>query len=106
MSEFIQFTEGMNLPRSQSTRSYRSGIQNGTGFPEFINRDTRKFLADTRKFLAERLSNVLKGERYRQAVLNSSTFSMSDFEKGKPGQLRSTWTENKMRHHDSFRNES
>ncbi|KAG6385854.1 hypothetical protein SASPL_154736 [Salvia splendens] len=67
----------MNLPRSQSRRSYRSGIQNGTGSPEFINRDTRKFLA-------ERLSNVLKGERHCQAVRNSSMFSMSDFEKRKP----------------------
>ncbi|KAL1566671.1 hypothetical protein AAHA92_02251 [Salvia divinorum] len=89
---------GMNLPRSQSTRSYRSGIQNGTGSPEFINRDTRKFLA-------ERLRNVLKGERHRQAIRNSSMFTMSDFEKGKPGHLRSTWTDNKMCHRDSFTNE-
>ncbi|XP_057809363.1 uncharacterized protein LOC131023790 [Salvia miltiorrhiza] len=89
---------GMNLPRSQSTRSYRSEIQNGIGSPEFINRDTRKFLA-------ERLRNVLKGERHREAVHTSSTFSMSDFEKGKPGHLRSTWTGNKMSHHDSFTNE-
>ncbi|KAJ0097650.1 hypothetical protein Patl1_29275 [Pistacia atlantica] len=47
---------GMNLLRSESTRSYRSEIQfNGPGSPEFINRDTRRFLS-------ERLRNVLKRE--------------------------------------------
>ncbi|XVE87545.1 hypothetical protein DITRI_Ditri18aG0126200 [Diplodiscus trichospermus] len=48
---------GMNLVRSESTRSYRSEIQfNGPGSPEFINKDTRRFLS-------ERLRNVLKQER-------------------------------------------
>ncbi|XP_077246881.1 RB1-inducible coiled-coil protein [Tasmannia lanceolata] len=47
---------GMNLLRSESTRSYRSEIQfNEPGSPEFINRDTRKFLS-------ERLKNVLRNE--------------------------------------------
>ncbi|GFZ09460.1 hypothetical protein Acr_21g0000590 [Actinidia rufa] len=47
---------GVNLVRSESTRSYRSEIQyNGPGSPEFINRDTRRFLA-------ARLKNVLKAE--------------------------------------------
>ncbi|XP_020532762.1 uncharacterized protein LOC105628569 isoform X2 [Jatropha curcas] len=48
----------MNLLRSESTRSYRSEIQfNGAGSPEFINRDTRRFLS-------ERLRNVLKRETH------------------------------------------
>ena len=47
---------GMNLLRSESTRSYRSEVQfNGPDSPEFINRDTRKFLS-------ERLRNVLRNE--------------------------------------------
>ncbi|OVA04245.1 protein of unknown function DUF4378 [Macleaya cordata] len=47
---------GMNLLRSESTRSYASELQvNGPDSPEFINRDTRKFLS-------ERLRNVLKSE--------------------------------------------
>ncbi|XP_043713615.1 uncharacterized protein LOC122662119 [Telopea speciosissima] len=47
---------GVNLLRSESTRSYRSEIQvNGSSSPEFINRDTRKFLS-------ERLRNVFKPE--------------------------------------------
>ncbi|XP_073155369.1 uncharacterized protein [Henckelia pumila] len=55
---------GMNLHRSESTRSYRSEIQfNGTDSPEFINRDTRKFLT-------ERLTNVLKGEAHREISLS------------------------------------
>ncbi|KAK9109504.1 hypothetical protein Sjap_017564 [Stephania japonica] len=45
---------GMNLIRSESIRSYRSEIQiDRPSSPEFINRDTRKFLS-------ERLRNVLK----------------------------------------------
>ncbi|KAJ0041503.1 hypothetical protein Pint_28715 [Pistacia integerrima] len=52
---------GMNLLRSESTRSYRSEIQfNGPGSPEFINRDTRRFLS-------ERLRNVLKRETHSDA---------------------------------------
>ncbi|KAL6959818.1 hypothetical protein U1Q18_039971 [Sarracenia purpurea var. burkii] len=47
---------GMNLLRSESTKSYRSEIQyNEPHSPEFINRNTRRILA-------ERLRNVLKGE--------------------------------------------
>lgn len=46
----------VNLLRSESTRSYKSEIQfNGPGSPEFINRDTRRFLSD-------RLRNVLQRE--------------------------------------------
>uniref|UniRef100_A0A6N2LMD7 Uncharacterized protein n=1 Tax=Salix viminalis TaxID=40686 RepID=A0A6N2LMD7_SALVM len=49
---------GMNLLRSESTRSYRSEIQlNEPGSPEFINRDTRRFLS-------ERLRNVLRRETH------------------------------------------
>eukprot|EP00257_Ricinus_communis_P017829 XP_015576361.1 uncharacterized protein LOC8281314 isoform X1 [Ricinus communis] len=49
---------GMNLLRSESTRSYRSDIQfNGPGSPEFINRDTRKFLSES-------LRNVVKRETH------------------------------------------
>ncbi|KAF7829058.1 uncharacterized protein G2W53_020222 [Senna tora] len=49
---------GANLLRSESTRSYRSEIQfNGPSSPEFINRDTRRFLS-------ERLRNVLKSETH------------------------------------------
>ncbi|KAG8660091.1 hypothetical protein MANES_02G114100v8 [Manihot esculenta] len=45
---------GINLLRSESTRSYRNEIQfNGPNSPEFINRDTRRFLS-------EKLRNVLK----------------------------------------------
>lgn len=43
---------GITLPRSESTRSYRS---DGASSPEFVNRDTRKFLT-------ERFRNVLKQE--------------------------------------------
>ncbi|XP_059286486.1 uncharacterized protein LOC132039940 isoform X1 [Lycium ferocissimum] len=47
---------GITLPRSESTRSYRSDIQSdGASSPEFVNRDTRRFLT-------ERLRNVLKQE--------------------------------------------
>lgn len=47
---------GPTLPRSESTRSYRSDIQSdGACSPEFVNRDTRRFLT-------ERFRNVLKQE--------------------------------------------
>ncbi|XP_042518042.1 uncharacterized protein LOC122091882 [Macadamia integrifolia] len=47
---------GSTLLRSESTGSYKSEIQiNESSSPEFINRDTRKFLS-------ERLRNVLKRE--------------------------------------------
>ncbi|KAL2247350.1 UNVERIFIED_CONTAM: hypothetical protein Sindi_2587300, partial [Sesamum indicum] len=79
---------GMNLPRSVSTRSNRSEVQlNAAGSPEFIHKDTRRFLA-------ERLRNVLRGEIHQEVpkvVRNSSRLSMSDFEKGGAGQSRGTW---------------
>lgn len=91
----------MNLLRSESTRSYRSEILNGAGYPELVKRDTRKFLAES-------LKNVLKGEKHGElptVVYNSSTFSMSDFEKGRPGHLRGTCIGNKMSHPGSYANE-
>lgn len=43
---------------SESTRSYKDEMQfNGLSFPEFISRDTRRFLS-------ERLRNVVKSERH------------------------------------------
>ncbi|XP_057492550.1 uncharacterized protein LOC130778120 isoform X2 [Actinidia eriantha] len=71
---------GANLVRSESTSSYRSEIQyNGPGSPEFINRDTRRFLA-------ARLRNVLKAEtnlHIPTVVTGSSNSSMLDNEKGR-----------------------
>ncbi|XP_068646654.1 uncharacterized protein [Aristolochia californica] len=47
---------GMNLLRSESTRSCRSEVQiDGLDSPEFLNRDTRKFLSD-------RLRNIIGSE--------------------------------------------
>lgn len=65
---------GVSLLRSESTRSYISEIQfNGPGSPEFINRDTRRFLSD-------RLRNVLKRETELNVPCNviggSSTSSL------------------------------
>ncbi|CAL5373546.1 unnamed protein product [Camellia sinensis] len=71
---------GMNLPRSESTRSYRSVIQyDGPGSPEFINKDTRRLLA-------ERLRNVLKGEtnlHIPTVACGSSNSSMLDNRRGR-----------------------
>ncbi|KAL0423714.1 UNVERIFIED_CONTAM: hypothetical protein Sradi_0906200 [Sesamum radiatum] len=93
---------GMNLPRSESTRSNRSEIQlNAAGSPEFIDKDTRKFLA-------ERLRNVLRGEIHQEVpmvVHNSSRLSMSDFEKGGAGQSRDTWIDGKTSYPQCFTNE-
>lgn len=76
---------GMNLLRSESTRSYKSEIQfNGPGSPEFINRDTRRFLS-------ERLRNVLKRETHMDissTVGSSSTSSLLDNELGRLEQTR------------------
>lgn len=76
---------GRNLIRSESTRSYRSEIQfNGPGSPDFISRDTRKFLS-------ERLRNVLKRESHLDVpivVNGSSTSSAFDDEKVKREQVR------------------
>ncbi|KAK4409532.1 hypothetical protein Sango_0026200 [Sesamum angolense] len=92
----------MNLPRSESTRSNRSEIQlNAAGSPEFIDKDTRKFLA-------ERLRNVLRGEIHQEVpmvVHNSSRLSMSDFEKGGAGQSRDTWIDGKTSYPQCFTNE-
>ncbi|KAL7244434.1 hypothetical protein ACSBR1_016645 [Camellia fascicularis] len=71
---------GMNLPRSESTRSYRSEIQyDEPGSPEFINKDTRRLLA-------ERLRNVLKGEtnlHIPTVACGSSNSSMLDNRRGR-----------------------
>lgn len=57
--ESVTVDLGTNLLRSESTRSYRGEIlNNGTGSPEFISRDTRRFLS-------ERLRNVLKRETHQ-----------------------------------------
>ncbi|XP_050227549.1 uncharacterized protein LOC126677120 [Mercurialis annua] len=53
---------GMNLLRSESTRSYRSEIQyNGLDSAEFMNKDTRKYLS-------ERLRNVVDRETHSLCV--------------------------------------
>ncbi|WCJ32826.1 hypothetical protein M5689_014226 [Euphorbia peplus] len=52
---------GRNLIRSKSTRSYGSEIQFNGDSPEFINKNTRRFLS-------ERLRNVLKREKHSQDV--------------------------------------
>lgn len=69
---------GVNLIRSESTRSYRSELQyNRIDSPEFISRDTRNFLS-------ERLRNVLKGETHPNISVvdhNSSNLSMLSYER-------------------------
>ncbi|KAL3627048.1 hypothetical protein CASFOL_028411 [Castilleja foliolosa] len=61
---YLEKPSEMKLLRSESTRSYRSDFQLDS--PElFISRDTRILLA-------ERLRNVLKGERNQMVVCNSS----------------------------------
>uniref|UniRef100_A0A5B7AQE4 DUF4378 domain-containing protein n=1 Tax=Davidia involucrata TaxID=16924 RepID=A0A5B7AQE4_DAVIN len=70
---------GMNLLRSESTRSYRSEIQfNGPASPEFVNRDTRRLLS-------ERLRNVIKSEHLDipNVASGSSRSSMFDNERGR-----------------------
>ncbi|ONH97309.1 hypothetical protein PRUPE_7G183200 [Prunus persica] len=66
---------GMNLLRSESTKSYRSEIQfNGPGSPEFIHRDTRRI------FL-ERLRSASKRETdLGVPVLVSGSSSLSAFD--------------------------
>lgn len=84
---------GVNLLRSESTRSYRSDIQsNGTDSPEFVNRETRKLLT-------ERLKNVLKGEIHREAPVVSHSrlrSSVSYPERSKAGQSNDMLIKNKM----------
>ncbi|XVF18148.1 hypothetical protein REPUB_Repub10bG0187300 [Reevesia pubescens] len=69
---------GMNLVRSESTRSYKSELQfNGPGSPEFINKDTRRFLS-------ERLRNVLKQETQLDVPIVSAGSSRSSrFDNGR-----------------------
>ncbi|EXB95124.1 hypothetical protein L484_007071 [Morus notabilis] len=67
---------GTNLPRSESTRSYKSEIQfNGPSSPEFVSRDTRRFVS-------ERLKNVLKKETDMRRVVggHSRSYSVLDFD--------------------------
>ncbi|KAI9165759.1 hypothetical protein LWI28_019916 [Acer negundo] len=70
-----------NLPRSESTRSYRSEIQsNGPGSPEFINKDTRRFLSERlrnvlRKEAHEDVRGVVRG-RSRSCVLDNERFRL------------------------------
>ncbi|XP_044507968.1 uncharacterized protein LOC123227285 isoform X2 [Mangifera indica] len=66
---------GMNLLSSESTRSCISEIQfNGPGSPEFINRDTRRFLS-------ERLRNVQREmlSEVPQVVRGRSRSSLLDY---------------------------
>lgn len=95
---------GMNLLRSESTRSYRSEIQlNGSGSPEFINRDTRKFLS-------ERLRNVLKRETHQDipiVVNGSSRPSMLDYERNRLEQTGDNLKAgNRMNHWENVNNEA
>ncbi|KAJ7944050.1 RB1-inducible coiled-coil protein [Quillaja saponaria] len=69
---------GMNLLRSESTRSYKSEIQfDGPGSPEIIDRDSRRFLS-------RRLRNVEKSKTHvdvPEAACGSSRSSVLDNEK-------------------------
>ncbi|XP_044469921.1 uncharacterized protein LOC123199126 isoform X2 [Mangifera indica] len=94
---------GMNLLRSESTRSYRSEIQfNGPSSPEFINRDTRRFLS-------ERLRNVLKRETHldvAQVVSGRSRSSLLDNGRVELKQSRDTsMARNEWNHWEIERNE-
>ncbi|XP_057783981.1 uncharacterized protein LOC131001542 isoform X2 [Salvia miltiorrhiza] len=93
---------GLNLLRSESTRSYRSDIQlNGTDSPEFVNRETRKLLT-------ERFRNVLKGETHREVPIVSHKKQRSSVlnpEKCKAGQSRDIWIENRMGYSESSMND-
>ncbi|OMO83378.1 hypothetical protein COLO4_22551 [Corchorus olitorius] len=75
---------GMNLLRSESTRSYRSEIQfNGPDSPEFINKDTRRLLS-------ERLRNVLKHETQLDIpVVSTGSSRSSVFDNGRDRLKRS-----------------
>lgn len=64
---------GINLLRSESTRSYNSEVQfNGLGSPEFINKDTRRFLS-------ERLRNIRRKDSDLDS--GSSRSSVCDHER-------------------------
>ena len=95
---------GMNLLRSESTRSYRTEIQlNGSGSPEFINRDTRKFLS-------ERLRNVLKREKHQDIpiiVNGSSRSSLLDCERNRVEQKGDSLNSgNRVNHWENVNNEA
>ncbi|XP_038904710.1 uncharacterized protein LOC120091008 isoform X2 [Benincasa hispida] len=66
---------GINLLRSESTRSYNSEIQfNGLDSPEFINKDTRRLLS-------ERLRNVQRKDSNSDLDSGSSRSSVCDHER-------------------------
>ncbi|KAK8717634.1 hypothetical protein V6N13_044895 [Hibiscus sabdariffa] len=69
---------GMSLFQSESTRSYRSEIPfNGPGSPEFIDKDTRRFLS-------ERLRNIVKEETLLDVPIASTVSSRSSvFDNGR-----------------------
>lgn len=93
---------GMNLFRSESTGSYRSEIQfNGTNSPEFISRDTRKYLA-------EKLRNVLKEETHHTSVVPGSTRpSTVDNPRVRTDRLKDVSNaKNKLRYWDRIKDES
>ncbi|KAK4393901.1 hypothetical protein Sango_1860900 [Sesamum angolense] len=90
----------VNLLRSEPTRSYRSDIQlHGTGYPEFISRDTRRSLT-------ERLRNVLKGEIHTEipTVSSKSSSSVLDYEK-RAEKSRHIWIDDKMGCSENFMND-
>ncbi|XP_062102776.1 uncharacterized protein LOC133812941 isoform X2 [Humulus lupulus] len=67
---------GANLTRLESTSSYKSEIQlNGPSSPEFISRDTRRFVS-------ERLKNVLKKETDMHTIVggHSRSYSVLDLD--------------------------
>lgn len=78
---------GVNLLRSESTRSYRSEVQyDRAGSPEFIHRDTRRFLL-------ERLRNVSERETgFNSPVFSSGSYGSSalDYERFKVKQVGDT----------------
>ncbi|KAL1536892.1 hypothetical protein AAHA92_29468 [Salvia divinorum] len=93
---------GLNLLRSESTRSYISDIQlNGTDSPEFVNRETRKLLT-------ERLRNVLKGETHREVPIVSHKRQRSSVlnpEKTKAGKSRDILIKSTMCYPESSMND-
>ncbi|KAM1047503.1 hypothetical protein ACFX2C_026852 [Malus domestica] len=92
---------GMNLPRSESTRSYRSEMQfNGSGCPELMQRDTKRILL-------EGLRNASKIEtELRDPVLVSgrSRLSALDNERER-GMVKSEQEKNRSFRHGSHEDE-
>ncbi|KAK2966839.1 hypothetical protein RJ640_027798 [Escallonia rubra] len=94
---------GMNLLRSESTRSYRSDIQyTGTGSPEFISKDTRRYLS-------ERLRNVMNREtreNIARVMHSSSSSSILGNRRCRPEQSRDNLNaENNVSYWDSTKAE-